>query len=255
MKDQGLGVIGLIALALALTVLVIVGAPIAASRTTLELKDWLGFAGNILSALVTLIAAYIAWRAVQSQIGTQQDATLLVLINREEDRVDAQIPTLVDLCEMSESCISQALAFAVEARLCLSRDIPRMRALSGSASGLEIYLSANVPLLTEKVPAETRSHVGQIYANIRTFAVACTVANNELLKLISPQQHPSDGILDELVARCDDEFRQNLMQLEIYIRYAENILKTAQERIGVLRARSLTYRAEIERISASIRGN
>ncbi|MGJ4947473.1 hypothetical protein [Bradyrhizobium sp. HKCCYLS20291] len=96
MKDQGLGALGLIGLALALTVLVTVGAPVAASRTTLELKDWLGFAGNILSALVTLIAAYVAWRAVQAQIGTQRDANLLGVLFREEDRIERILPGLRD---------------------------------------------------------------------------------------------------------------------------------------------------------------
>lgn len=78
-------------LAIVLTVLVTVGAPMVASKTTLELKDWLGFAGNILGALVTLVAAYVAWRAVQRQVRTERNATLLDVTSREEVRLEAEL--------------------------------------------------------------------------------------------------------------------------------------------------------------------
>ncbi|UGA45997.1 hypothetical protein HU230_0008145 [Bradyrhizobium quebecense] len=62
--------------------------PITVSKEGLELKDWLGFAGNVLAAFVALIAAIIAWYAVQDQIAAQRDATLLGVMMREEDRLE-----------------------------------------------------------------------------------------------------------------------------------------------------------------------
>jgi hypothetical protein len=95
---------GLIVLAVALAVLLTTGAPVANSETGVKLSDWLGFAGNILGALVTLVAAYIAWRAVQRQIGAERNATLLDVTTREEDRLEAElhaISALEDLYAVS----------------------------------------------------------------------------------------------------------------------------------------------------------
>jgi hypothetical protein len=92
--DQGLGAAGLILLAVVLSVLLTVGIPIVVSRDAVELKDWLGFAGNVLGAGVALLAAAIAWRAVQSQIAAQQEATLLGVLTREEDRLETELRDL-----------------------------------------------------------------------------------------------------------------------------------------------------------------
>ncbi|WP_316191270.1 MULTISPECIES: hypothetical protein [unclassified Bradyrhizobium] len=87
----------MIGLAVILTGLVTVGAPYAASHTTLEMKDWLGFAGNMLGACVTLLAAWIAWCAVRKQIDAQRDASLLEVVSREEDRLEAEL-LVIDEC-------------------------------------------------------------------------------------------------------------------------------------------------------------
>lgn len=89
--DQGLGAIGFIVLAVILTVLVAIGAPMMASHSTLELRDWLAFFGNIVGAVGTLVAAYIAWRAVQSQIGESRSASMLTILMREEDRLEDEL--------------------------------------------------------------------------------------------------------------------------------------------------------------------
>ncbi|MDD1534604.1 MULTISPECIES: hypothetical protein [unclassified Bradyrhizobium] len=89
--DQGLGAIGLIVLAAALTALISIGVPISVSKDTVELKDWLGFAGNILGAFGTLMAAFIAWNAVQQQIRVARAAQLLEVTAREEDRIETEL--------------------------------------------------------------------------------------------------------------------------------------------------------------------
>lgn len=89
--DQGLGIVGLLLLATALAMLLTIGIPITVSKDTVELKDWLGFAGTVLGAIVTLGAAVIAWRAVQKQIAAQRDAMLLDVTTREEDRLEADL--------------------------------------------------------------------------------------------------------------------------------------------------------------------
>jgi len=103
--DQGLGAIGLIGLAAVMTGLVAIGAPMASSHSTLELKDWLGFAGNILGGFVTLIAAYVAWKAVQPQILAQRNATLLDVTTREEDRLEAELAAINALDQLYSATV------------------------------------------------------------------------------------------------------------------------------------------------------
>jgi hypothetical protein len=100
--DQGVGIIGLLALASALALLPTIGIPIAVSKEAVELKDWLGFAGNVLGAFVALLAAVIAWRAVQRQITVQREANLLDILTREEDRLEQELFAI-------EVCISYHL--------------------------------------------------------------------------------------------------------------------------------------------------
>lgn len=69
--DHGLGAIGALSLTAALAVLLTAGIPILLAGDPLKVSDWLGFAGSFAGAMVALIAAVIAWRAVQRQIETQ----------------------------------------------------------------------------------------------------------------------------------------------------------------------------------------
>jgi hypothetical protein len=86
--DQGLGALGLLSLTAALALLLTIGIPITVSKDRVELKDWLGFAGNVVGAFVTLLAAVIAWYAVQRQIGVQREANLPSVMTREETRLE-----------------------------------------------------------------------------------------------------------------------------------------------------------------------
>lgn len=99
--DQGLGTIGLLVLATALALLLTIGIPITVSKETVELKDWLGFAGNVLGAFVTVIAAGFAWKAVQRQIASQDVATKLGVMTREEGRIEEALPGLRDAVQFA----------------------------------------------------------------------------------------------------------------------------------------------------------
>jgi hypothetical protein len=80
--DQGAGAIGLLVLATAFALLLTIGIPITISENGLKLSDFLSFSGNVLGACVTVIAAVIAWRAVQSQIVSQREATIFGILTR-----------------------------------------------------------------------------------------------------------------------------------------------------------------------------
>jgi fumarate reductase subunit D len=69
--DQGLGAIGLLALAAILAVFLVTALPVVKSDPPAHTSDWLGFAGSIVGGLMTLLAAIVAWVAVQRQIHAQ----------------------------------------------------------------------------------------------------------------------------------------------------------------------------------------
>jgi hypothetical protein len=67
----GLSPLWLISLAMVLGVLILMAVPLILSREAIHSSDWIGFAGSIFVGGIALLAAIIAWRAVQSQISVQ----------------------------------------------------------------------------------------------------------------------------------------------------------------------------------------
>jgi hypothetical protein len=71
----GLSPLWLISLALILGTSVVVGLPVSiATGDQIKTSDWIGFAGSIAAGAMTLVAATLAWFAVQRQIKAQEDA-------------------------------------------------------------------------------------------------------------------------------------------------------------------------------------
>ena len=68
----GLTPIAILGLATILVGLISIGMPFTFPAEPLKLTDWLGFAGNLISAMITLGAAVAAWFAVQSQLVAQR---------------------------------------------------------------------------------------------------------------------------------------------------------------------------------------
>ena len=74
MKLSGLSPIWLISLAMVLGTSVVVLLPASiAGGEAIKASDWIGFAGSIASGVMTLIAATIAWFAVQRQIAVARE--------------------------------------------------------------------------------------------------------------------------------------------------------------------------------------
>jgi hypothetical protein len=67
----GLSPLWLISLAMVLGVLILTAVPLILSKEAIHPSDWIGFAGSVLVGGIALLAAIIAWRAVQSQISVQ----------------------------------------------------------------------------------------------------------------------------------------------------------------------------------------
>jgi hypothetical protein len=103
----GLTPIWLLIFALVLGLLVTILGPIVVAPDPVKLSDWLGFAGSFAGAMVTLIAAAIAWRAVQNQIH-QAESAMIRTRQSEQSASRALLPlALSRLIEYVEICVNQ----------------------------------------------------------------------------------------------------------------------------------------------------
>lgn len=69
----GLSPLWLISLSLVLGTVIVVLLPVAiATGDPIKASDWVGFAGSVVGGAMTVIAALVAWFAVQKQISAQQ---------------------------------------------------------------------------------------------------------------------------------------------------------------------------------------
>jgi hypothetical protein len=83
----GLSPLWLISLALVLGTIIVVLIPVSiATGDKMKSSDWIGFAGSIAAGAMTLIAATLAWFAVQRQIKSQEDAEKRAAQRAEEQR-------------------------------------------------------------------------------------------------------------------------------------------------------------------------
>jgi hypothetical protein len=82
---SGLSPLWLISLAMVLGTVIVVMIPAAISGgDKIKASDWIGFAGNVLAGVVTIVAAIIAWVAVQQQI-REQRKIIIDQIERESE--------------------------------------------------------------------------------------------------------------------------------------------------------------------------
>ena len=98
--DKGTFAIGSLMFAVALACLITTAMPVIR-------LDWLGFAGSVIGAMMTLAAAVIAWRAVQRQIvESRTDAERKR--EQEEFAARAMMPfALSALIAYAEACVTQ----------------------------------------------------------------------------------------------------------------------------------------------------
>jgi hypothetical protein len=76
--DKGLASLSVLAFFTVLAILLGVGLPVIQSEAALKVSDWLGFAGNIIAAVLAAVAATVAWFAAQRQIkqATRQNSVI-----------------------------------------------------------------------------------------------------------------------------------------------------------------------------------
>lgn len=108
-ERSGLTPLWLISLAMVLGTLIVVFIPLAISGgDTIKSNDWIGFAGNIVAGIMTLIAAFVAWSAVQKQIAAQDRIAQVQIDIQRYEIVQRQTEFLVGETHVCGECTSKA---------------------------------------------------------------------------------------------------------------------------------------------------
>lgn len=106
--DQGLGAVGLLVLFAALSLILGIGLPIIKSEAALKVSDWLGFSGNMITAVFAGGAAVVAWLSAQRQLrhAAQQNSVIAygslreVLAAINDDAItNADVGTMLGMIE------------------------------------------------------------------------------------------------------------------------------------------------------------
>ena len=71
-------------------VFLLIAVPTIIAAESVRASDWIGFAGNVLAAGMTIIAAAVAYSAVQRQVR-------IGLLGREEERIENALPGLREI--------------------------------------------------------------------------------------------------------------------------------------------------------------
>lgn len=105
----GLTPVAIIALMTILFAFATIAVPYVFSHDEVKASDWFGFAGNIITAGVALIAIRYAWLSIKMQ-------TEIDIISREEERMEALLPgldaALVFLIDLDHALVIQGDVFA-----------------------------------------------------------------------------------------------------------------------------------------------
>jgi hypothetical protein len=103
---SGLSPLWLISLAMILGTMIIVLLPVSiVGGDSIKSSDWIGFAGNIVAGVMTLIGAAIAWFAVQRQINLQET-------NRIQAQQEAKVVGVIVLSKPVHA--ASALLYAIQ---------------------------------------------------------------------------------------------------------------------------------------------
>lgn len=133
----------LICLALVLGVTIVVLVPAAISQgDTIKANDWIGFAGNIVGAIVTLIAAIIAWFAVQQQIKAQdRNAELARTFETEKLRQNHAEAKFAAVAVLTQSIHAVTAVAMLNSKILKLIDAPNNQGLQGVGISAEITLA------------------------------------------------------------------------------------------------------------------
>jgi small-conductance mechanosensitive channel len=100
----GLSPLWLISLAMVLGTAILVALPVSiANGEAIKSSDWIGFSGNVVAGVMTLVAAIIAWFAVQRQIQAQEEsagrASERLQQERDKEQAEAKFAAVIVLTQ------------------------------------------------------------------------------------------------------------------------------------------------------------
>jgi hypothetical protein len=152
----GLSPLWLILLATALAIFLPMSLAFIYASEPIRASDWIGFAGSTLTAGVACAAIHYAWRGITRQ-------SRLDLISREEDRIEREIPGLID-AGMLTSALYSSLANlqATKGFPEMVTHILEMEGLRSLTNDAHLEITARLPGSDIRTRRAIRSVVGVI---------------------------------------------------------------------------------------------
>jgi hypothetical protein len=229
----GLSPLWLISLALVLGTLIVVALPMSiASGDNIKSSDWIGFAGNVVAGAITLLAAIIAWFAVQRQITAQESAEKRGTQRAAEQR-DAEMSNAKEAAKIVLTHTVHAAAAVTN----VTEQYLEPRSAEPPFPGLQTYytpgkaLAAIKPKL-DKVMAQLRSTMSH-------FAIAeawkdLGIDDKSSYLMVTATLHTVTNVYDNPPPIPFDELINNqhhaLSQLSVYLRRFDDELADVYDR-------------------------
>lgn len=188
----GLTPIAILVFATILVGLISIGMPFTFAAEPLKLTDWLGFAGNLIGAMITLGAAVAAWLAVQSQLAEQR------AISNRQSAIQSY-GVLHELASVLENEIRLSLKLNQIARSATIIDELRETHLIGPA------VAATIAPMLKKAKAD-------LDATMSEWEIADTK------RWQFPSAHPERMDLEESIVELSGHLTRHIATLDIALR-------------------------------------
>jgi hypothetical protein len=237
----GLTPLWLMSLALMLGVLLTTAIPALISAETVHAADWIGFAGSALIAIVAAIAIHYAWRGIVMQ-------NRITLMSREESRIEAELPGLVEAQETIGKVMS-------EVALSTQRPEGVVNFLQGNnigKNGIDVTaVTADIQAMLPRTDARTTRAATELFFRLNINAIVAAdaqkrseTAKRDLQRIndIDPRFH------SEVRATADttrDDFEKRNAEMIASYTALQEFYKEIGHQIAEMRYLAPKYRAEI----------
>jgi hypothetical protein len=187
----GLTPVWLITLATALGILITIAVPAILGPDGIKASDWLGFAGNVLTAGVAAVAVYFAWKGIANQLRVS-------LMSREEDRMERELPGLREIAALLRPA----------SVLCSMKPIPKSAIRVLKSLGLQTTDGPILGKLEQKLPRADDGHRRPLAAILEQIALHAHTAITLEETLDAPVSEQERDLITQAVAEMTDAIHE-----------------------------------------------
>jgi hypothetical protein len=207
-------------------------------------SNWLSFVGSLLgstlSAVVAAVAIIFATRSIKEQINVS-------LYIREEDRIEAQLPPLLQARDAGVSCIIAANDFIRAADQRRSNSYER-QSLTDAAERVQRHIEERLTSAMPVLPHEMRSTLEPTLLHLAQSAVALAAAQNQLAIVPSSQSILEAAEYKRQLEIIAVRIYFQTQQMHAAVAAANVQVNSLEHRIKIQQERAQIYKQRIERL-------